>query len=135
MTHQESLAIFGALKHFRAIIPGYPITVLTDHTPVTELFQGRNLTGRLVRWYLTIQEFGPTFKYLQGRANVVGDSLSLSLYIYLLAPGRKLPSQIENFTLQDLAIAQLQHDVSSKVIFALEAGDETSLLPLSVSFS
>ncbi len=58
-----------------------------------------------------------------------------SLEMYLLAPGRKLPSQIENFTLQDLAIAQLQHDVSSKVIFALEAGDETSLLPLYVSFS
>ncbi len=33
---------------------------------------------------------------------------------------------MENFTLQDLAAAQRQHDVSSKVIFALESGDETT---------
>ncbi len=57
VTHQETLAIDWALKHFRGIILGYPITVFTDHAPVTELFKGRNLTGRLARWYLTIQDF------------------------------------------------------------------------------
>ncbi len=45
-----------------------------------------------------------------------------------------MSSQIENFTLQDLAAAQRQHDVWSKVLLALESGDETSL-PLPVSFS
>ncbi len=44
-------------------------------------------------------------------------------------------SQIENFTLQDLAAAQRQHGVWSKILFALESGDETSLQPLPVSFS
>ncbi len=34
-----------ALKHFRDIILDYPITVFTDHAPVTELFKGRNLTA------------------------------------------------------------------------------------------
>ncbi len=62
--HQETLAVVWARKIFRDINLGYPITVFTDHAPVTELFKGRNLTGRLARWYLTIQEFGPTFKYL-----------------------------------------------------------------------
>ncbi len=75
MIHQETLGIVLALKHFRDIFLGDPITVFTDHAPVTELFKGRNHTGTLVRWYLTIQEFGPTFKYLPGLANVVGDSL------------------------------------------------------------
>ncbi len=73
VTHQETLAIVWALQHFRDIILGYPIIVFKDHAPVTELFKGRNLTGK---WYLTIQEFGPTFKYLPGLANVVADSLS-----------------------------------------------------------
>ncbi len=36
--HQETLAVVWALKHFRDIILGYPITVFTDHAPVTELF-------------------------------------------------------------------------------------------------
>ncbi len=46
-----------------------------------------------------------------------------------------MPSQIENFTLRDLAAAQHQHDIWSKVTFTLESGDETSLPPLPVSFS
>ncbi len=115
-----------ALKHFRDIILGYPITVFTDHAPVTELFKGRNRTGRLARWYLTIQEFGPTFKYLPGRANVVADSPSRNVPVGSVA---EMPSHIENFTPQDLAKAQRQHNI------ALESGDETSLPPLLVSFS
>ncbi len=55
LTHQETLVVVWPLKHFRDIILGYPITLFTDHAAVTELFKGRNLTGRLARWYLTIQ--------------------------------------------------------------------------------
>ncbi len=66
VTHQETLGIVWALKHFRDIILRYPFTVFTDHAPVTELFEGRNLTGRLARWYLTVQEFGTSFKVWGG---------------------------------------------------------------------
>ncbi len=54
VTHLEALAVVWALKHFRDIIFGYPVTVYTDHIAVTHLFQGKNLTGRLARWFLTI---------------------------------------------------------------------------------
>ena len=57
VTHLEALAVVWALKHFRDIIFGYPVEVYTDHVAVTQLFQGKNLTGRLARWYLTIQQF------------------------------------------------------------------------------
>ncbi len=81
---------------------------------------------------LTIQEFGPTFKYLPGSANVFADSLFRNVPVGSVV---EMPSQIEIFTPQDLAAAQRQNDVWSKVIFALKSGDETSLPPLPVSFS
>ncbi len=132
VTHQETLAVVWALRHLRDIILGYPITVFTDHAPVTELFKGRNLTGRLARWYLTIQEFGPTFKYLLGRANVVADSLSRNVPV---GPVAVTPPEVENFTLMDLAAAQRQHDGWGQVIYALESGDETGLPAPPVPFS
>ncbi len=49
MTHLETLAVVWALKHFRGILVyGYPITVYTDHSAVTQVFSGKNLTGRLL---------------------------------------------------------------------------------------
>ncbi len=67
VTDKETLAVVWTLKHFREVIFGYPVTVFTDHAAVPELFRskGRNLSGRLARWYLTIQEFHPTFKYVR----------------------------------------------------------------------
>ncbi len=55
ITNLEVLEVVWALQHFRDIIFGYPVTVYTDHTAVTQLFHGENLTGRLARWYLIIQ--------------------------------------------------------------------------------
>ncbi len=53
-TQLEALAVVWALQHFRDIIFGYPVTVYIDHTAVTQLFHGKNLTGRLASWYLII---------------------------------------------------------------------------------
>ncbi len=54
VTRLQALAVVWALKHFRDMIFGYPITVYTDHSAVIQLFSGKNLTGRLARWYLTV---------------------------------------------------------------------------------
>ncbi len=42
-THLEALAAALALQHFRDIIFGYPVTIYTDHTAVTQLFMVKTL--------------------------------------------------------------------------------------------
>ncbi len=104
VTHLEALAVVWALKHFRDIIFGYPITVYTDHTAVTQLFHDKNLTGRLARWYLTIQQLEPTFKYLPGKANTVTDALSRNIPVSAV-------NEIPNFSLSELHSAQHQDPI------------------------
>ncbi len=76
VTDRESLAVVWALRHFRDIILGYQVHVLTDHYAVTEMFKGKNLTGKYARWYLTVQEYNPKFSHIPGRINKVADALS-----------------------------------------------------------
>ncbi len=54
VTHLEALTVVWALQHLRDIIFGCPLTVYTDHIAVIQLLHGKNFTGRLDRWYLTI---------------------------------------------------------------------------------
>ncbi len=75
----EALAVVWALKHFKDIIFGYKVHVLADHGPVTELFKGKNLSGKLARWQLVIQDFNPIFQYLPGRLNTAADALSRNI--------------------------------------------------------
>ncbi len=110
MTHLEALAVIWALKHFRDIIYGYSNTLYTDHSAVTQLFKGKNLSGRLARWFLTIEEFNPVMKYLPGKANLVADALSRNVPVAFV-------ETIHNFSLQDLSVAQCSDPVWSAVIY------------------
>ncbi len=88
------------------------------------------MTGRLVRWALTIQEYSPVIKYVPGRANVIANALSRNVGAVTADP-----PPMENFSLPELRAAQREHDVWKAVIYALESGDETALPSLSVPFA
>ncbi len=131
VTHLEIAAIVWALKHFRDIIMGYKITVYTDHSPITEIFKGRKLSGKLARWYLTIQAYNPEIKYTKGTSNFVADALSRNIYVGAVTDASPIP----NFSLEDMSTAQREHHLWKKVIYVLESGDEIELPALLIPLS
>ncbi len=128
VTHLEALTVVWAFKHFRDIVYGYPITVYTDHSAVTQLFSGKNLIDPLAGWYLKVIQFEPTIKYLLDKANTVADALSRNIPVAAV-------TQISNFSLSELRTAQRQDTLWSRVICALASWDDFSLPELPVPFS
>lgn len=73
---RELLAIIWAAEHFRPYLYGRKFTILTDHRPLTWLFNCRNPNSRLIRWRLRLEEFTYEIRYKPGRVNSNVDALS-----------------------------------------------------------
>ena len=78
VTERELLAVVWALRKFRHTILGFPVQVITDHLPVVDLFKKRAFVqnAKFNRWFLSVLEFNPQFRYLPGRYNTIADGLS-----------------------------------------------------------
>lgn len=75
---KELLAIYAAVKHFHYMIEGRKFHILTDHKPLTYVFQQRaeRVSPRQSRQISLISEFTTDIRYVQGTENVVPDALS-----------------------------------------------------------
>ncbi len=63
-----------------------------------QLFSGKNLPGRLARWYLTIQEFDPLIKFLPGGLPVGEVPLALLAFNLGVEAGQLLFIAVVAFT-------------------------------------
>ena len=75
-TDGECYAAIWAVKHFRPYLYGVQFTLLTDHAALQYLMTSPNLSGRLLRWSVALQEFHFTVKYRPGRLHANADALS-----------------------------------------------------------
>lgn len=77
---KEALAMLMALQHFTVYVgsSSFPVTVYTDHNPLTFLQRMYNHNQRLMRWALLVQDYDLVIQHKKGTENLVADALSRS---------------------------------------------------------
>jgi hypothetical protein len=79
---RELLGIYMAVRHFQRLIEGREFTIYTDHKPLTFAFTKKpsiNDTPRRVRQLDYISQYSTEIQFVNGRDNVVADSLSRTI--------------------------------------------------------
>ncbi|GMF47516.1 unnamed protein product [Phytophthora fragariaefolia] len=87
--------------------------LVTDHSALTYLVRSKDLTGRLHRWELQLQEYDFVIHYRAGSTNVVADALSRAP-VRVLATGRRPEGSSSSDRIRSM----------SEVESAVTAGDE-----------
>ena len=75
-TEREALAVIYACKKFQHYLLGYRIVFHTDHDSLKYLVNKPDLSGRIARWILLLQEFNYEVVVKAGKANANADYLS-----------------------------------------------------------
>ena len=75
-TEREALAVIYACKKFRHYLLGYRIVFHTDHDSLKYLVNKPDLSVRIARWILLLQEFNYEVIVKPGKANANADYLS-----------------------------------------------------------
>ena len=75
---RELLGTFNAVRYFRPMIEGKPFTLFTDHLSLVPSVSKKSdpQTARQAYQLSAVAEYTTDFRYIQGKANVVADSLS-----------------------------------------------------------
>lgn len=83
-TEKECLAVVFCVNKFLEYVEGTQFTVGTDHSALTWLFKQKDVSGRLARWILSLQQHDMIIKHVRGKNNVVADAISRIPSISLL---------------------------------------------------
>lgn len=72
----ETLAVVESLRRFRIYLVGNHFKVVTDCSAVRYTFQKKDLTPRIARWWLLIQEYDMEVEHRPGKSHSHVDALS-----------------------------------------------------------
>jgi hypothetical protein len=75
-TTEEVLAIVWGCRLYRQYLFGRRFTIVTDHQPLTWVFNVKDPSSRLTKWRLKLEEFDYRVVYKPGIRNTNADALS-----------------------------------------------------------
>lgn len=75
-TERECLAVLWAVEKLRPYLEGVRFTVVTDHYSLLWLQNLKDLSGRLCRWSVRLQQYDFKVEHRKGKLNIVPDTLS-----------------------------------------------------------
>lgn len=75
-TEKEMLAIIWSVDYFRPYLYGNKFTLVTDHRPLTWLYNVQKPHSKLIRWRLKLSEYQYDIVYKPGKINANADALS-----------------------------------------------------------
>ena len=76
VTEEETLAIMDGLRHFQPHLNGSKFMILTDHAACLAFPKTPEVTDRNERWLKFLSGFDYTIQYLEGKKNILADTLS-----------------------------------------------------------
>ena len=120
-TEKEALAVIDGIKKFQSYLYGHKFTVHTNHNALKWLMSVKDVTERLARWSLFIQQFDFEIKHRPGIANGNADSLSRRTYSrpISLAPLKPLTpelARIHEMQRKDASLAPLITYLETKTL-------------------
>ena len=103
VTKKELFAKVDSVRHFRGVLQGHPVTILTDHRPLTGFLKSLQTHPMLIRWQESLSPLDTTIEHLEGKTNVIADALSRIYNTIKIPPTRDSfspPDNRHSFTAQ-----------------------------------
>ena len=78
IVEKEALSLILNLSHFEVYLKYSPhvIEVFTDNNPLTFINKCKQSNKRILRWSLLLQEYNIKISHIQGKKNVLADTLT-----------------------------------------------------------
>ncbi len=77
-TEGELLAVIYAVEKFHHHLAGTPFTIITDHSALVHLNEGKMKNPKLARWAMRLAGYNFTIQHRAGRVHNNADGLSRS---------------------------------------------------------
>ena len=75
ITKKELLAIVDSVRHFRGVLQGHPVTILTHHQPLVAFMSSLQIKQMMIRWQASLSQLDINLEHIDGRKKVIADAL------------------------------------------------------------